>query len=199
MVVSSMSPSQDQLPQNIEHLSRTVRALGAENADLKAEIDYLKRLIHGARSEKLATIDPTQTSLDLGDLADIPAAANDDSGQSSLPSPRRAPGRNMGALPKHLPRYEVVIEPERKTCSCCAGDLHRVGETITEALDIVPAILRVKRTIRPRYACRACTNGITQAPAPTRFMDGGMATTALAAHVVTSKFAWHLRVGAGYM
>ncbi len=60
----------------------------------------------------------------------------------------------MGALPKHLPRYEVVIEPERKTCSCCAGDLHRVGETITEALDIVPAILRVKRTIRPRYACR---------------------------------------------
>ena len=68
MVVFGMSLSQDQLLQDIEHLSRTIRALDAENADLKAEIDYLKRLIHGARSEKLATIDPTQTSLDLGDL-----------------------------------------------------------------------------------------------------------------------------------
>ena len=192
MVIFSMSLSQDQLLQNIEHLSRTVHALDAENADLKAEIDYLKRLIHGARSEKLATINPTQTSLDLGDLSDVPTAANDDRPQNHFPTPRRSAGRNMGALPKHLPRYEVVIEPESKTCSCCAGDLHRVGETTTEALDIVPAILRVKRTIRPRYACRACTDGITQAPAPARFMDGGMATTALAAHIVTSKFAWHL-------
>lgn len=192
MVAFGMSLSHDQLLQNIEHLSRTVRALDAENADLKAEIDCLKRLIHGARSEKLATIDPTQTSLDLGDLTDIPAAANDDCRQDHPPAPRRSAGRNMGALPKHLPRYEVVIEPDSKICSCCAGDLHRVGETATEALDIVPAIVRVRRTIRPRYACRTCTNGITQASAPARFMDGGMATTALAAHVVTSKFAWHL-------
>ncbi len=187
-----MLPNQDQLLENIEHLSRTIRALDAENADLKAEVDYLKRLIHGARSEKLATIDPKQTSLDLGDLEEIPAAANDDCSQSELSAPRRSAGRNIGALPKHLPRYDVVIEPESQTCSCCARELHRVGETTTEALDIVPAILRVKRTIRPRYACRACTTGITQAPAPARFMDGGMATTALAAHVVTSKFAWHL-------
>jgi transposase len=188
-----MSLSQGQLPQDIEQLSRMVRALDAENADLKAEVDYLKRLIHGARSEKLATIDPVQTSLDLGDLSDIPVAANDDRPQNHLRHiSRRSSGRNIGALPKHLPRYDVVIEPECQTCSCCAGELHRVGETTSEALDIVPAILRVKRTIRPRYACRACTTGITQAPVPVRFMDGGMATTALAAHIVTSKFAWHL-------
>jgi len=188
-----MSLSQGQLPHDIEQLSRMVRALDAENADLKAEVDYLKRLIHGARSEKLATIDPVQTSLDLGDLSDIPVAANDDRPQNHLRHiSRRSSGRNIGALPKHLPRYDVVIEPECQTCSCCAGELHRVGETTSEALDIVPAILRVKRTIRPRYACRASTTGITQAPAPVRFMDGGMATTALAAHFVTSKFAWHL-------
>ncbi len=90
MVVFSMSLSQDHLPQDIKQLSRMVRALDAENADLKAEVDYLKRLIHGARSEKLATIDPAQTSLALGDLSDIPVAANDDRPQNHLSAPRRS-------------------------------------------------------------------------------------------------------------
>ncbi|UVC15207.1 transposase [Mesorhizobium onobrychidis] len=48
------------------------------------------------------------------------------------------------------------------------------------------------RTIRPKYACRACEAHVVQASARARVMDGGMATTALVAHVVVSKFAWHL-------
>ncbi len=59
----------DQLPQNAEQLSRMV-------LDLRAEVAYLKRLIHGARSEVLSTIDPAQTSLDLSDLSTVPVAAN---------------------------------------------------------------------------------------------------------------------------
>lgn len=162
--------------------------------DLRAEVAYLKRLIHGARSEVLSTIDPAQASLDLGDLSTVPVAANDDQPDGSRQSVRgrQSAARNIGFLPKHLPRYDVIIEPESRVCACCSGELHRIGETTSEALDVVPAILRVKRTIRPRYACRACENGVMQAPAPARFMDGGMATTALAAHIVVSKFAWHL-------
>lgn len=98
----------------------------------------------------------------------------------------------MGALPKHLPRCEEVIEPESTVCSCCGLPVHRIGEDVSEALDIVPALLRVIRTIRPKYACRACEAHVVQAPARARVMDGGMATTALVAHVVVSKFAWHL-------
>ncbi len=182
-----MSLRHEQLPQDVEQLSRMV-------LDLRAEVAYLKRLIHGARSEVLSTIDPTQTSLDLGDLSTVPVAANDDQPDGSRQSVRgrQSAARNIGFLPKHLPRYGVIIEPESRACACCSGALHRIGETTSEALDIVPAILRVKRTIRPRYACRACENGVMQAPAPARFMDGGMATTALAAHIVVSKFAWHL-------
>jgi len=142
----------------------------------------------------LSTIDPAQASFDLGDLSTVPVAANDDrpdGGEQGLRC-RPSAARNIGFLPKHLPRYDVVVEPESCTCSCCGGGLHCMGETTSEALDVVPAILRVRRTIRPRYACRACENGVVQAPAPARFMDGGMATTALAAHIVVSKFAWHL-------
>lgn len=142
----------------------------------------------------MTAIDPTQATLELGDLSDIPEAANDDVAPvaEGPRQERRSPSRNIGRLPKHLPRYEELIEPESKICPCCSFELHCIGTDISEALDIVPAVVRVKRTIRPRYACRACESVIVQAPAPARMMDGGMVTTAFAAHIAVSKFAWHL-------
>ncbi|MCA1480321.1 transposase [Bradyrhizobium sp. NBAIM08] len=68
--------------------------------------------------------------------------------------------------------------------------MHRIGEESSEALDRVPAWLRVLRTIRPKYACRACEGPIVQAPAPARLVEGGMATTALIAHIAAAKYAW---------
>ncbi len=66
--------------------------------------------------------------------------------------------------------------------------MHAIGELRTEQLDIVPAQLRVRVTRRPRYACRACEGAVVVAPAPERPIDGGMATEALMAHVLVSKF-----------
>lgn len=100
--------------------------------------------------------------------------------------------RNIGRLPGHLPREDVVIEPEVQICPCCRGGLHRIGEDISEMLDIVPAIIRVRRIRRPRYGCRACESAVVQAPAPARPIEGGLPTTALLAHVAAAKFAWHL-------
>ena len=62
----------------------------------------------------------------------------------------------------------------------------------TERLDIVPAQLRVIVTVRPRYACRACTDGVTQAPAPAALIAGGLPTEGAIAHVLVSKYADHL-------
>ncbi|MER9275556.1 IS66 family transposase [Mesorhizobium sp. M0643] len=189
-----MSPRPDSLPSDPAELQRIVLALEAENAELRVYADLLRQMIFGAKSEKLAVLDPTQIALDLGDLCEVPVAANDDAAEDK-DRPRRkhrSASRNMGALPKHLPRCEEVIEPQSTVCSCCGLPLHRIGEDVSEALDIVPALLRVIRTIRPKYACRACEAHVVQAPARARVMDGGMATTALVAHVVVSKFAWHL-------
>ena len=106
--------------------------------------------------------------------------------------PRPKAVRNIGGLPRHLPREDVVIEPVVTACPCCQGTLHRIGEDISEMLDIVPAILRVKRIRRPRYGCRTCESAVVQAPAPPRPVEGGLPTSALLAHVAVSKFAWHL-------
>jgi transposase len=63
-----------------------------------------------------------------------------------------------------------------------------IGEDRTEMLDLVPAQLRVKVVSRPRYGCRGCDGAVVQAPALERLIDGGMATEALVAHIVVSKF-----------
>jgi transposase len=97
--------------------------------------------------------------------------------------------RNNGALPAHLPRYEVVVDVEDRTCPCCGHALHEIGELRTEQLDMVPSQLRVRVTRRPRYACHGCEGAVVVAHAPDRPIDGGMPTGALVAHGVVSKFA----------
>ncbi len=107
------------------------------------------------------------------------------------PKPKPRPPRsqrNLGALPVHLPRYEVVVDIDNRECPCCGGTLHKIDETCTEQLDIVPAQLRVRVTRRPRYGCRACESAVVVAPAPERPIDGGLPTEAMIAHVLVSKY-----------
>ncbi len=195
----------ENLPEDAAALRELVTNAELENAGLRAEIDKLHIMIKGfqrhrfgKRSEQL---DAEQMQLVIEDLeqtmgagaaaGDARADAEAKNGQPNSPRPVRRE-RNLGQLPASLPRYEVVIDLESKTCPCCRGDLHCVGEIRAEMLDILPAQLRVKVIRRPRYTCQACDTPITQAPAPPRPIDGGMATEALIAHVLISKFADHL-------
>jgi transposase len=99
---------------------------------------------------------------------------------------------NRGALPAHLPRGEIVVEPEDKSCPCCGAAMHVMGEDRSERLDVIPAQFKVIVTRRPEYACRACEEAVVQAPAPARLVEGGIPTEKLIAHVLVSKYADHL-------
>lgn len=118
----------------------------AENARLRATIIQLKSMIFGSRSEKRVTIIGEQLPLDLdaqvvtGELAIL---ANDDQAGSPTETYKK-PKRNIGAfraftpsrlLPKHLPRVDLLIEPETTIRPCCAGQLHRIGDDVSETLD----------------------------------------------------------------
>src|ERR1700676_3407365 len=70
--------------------------------------------------------------------------------------------------------------------------MHAIGEETSKRLDVVPAQFRVIVTHRPKYACRACTDGVVQAPAPERLIKGGLPTEAMVAYVLVAKYAWHL-------
>src|SRR3982750_2743659 len=136
----------------------------AERDAAQAEIEKLRLLIRrlqrgqfGRRSERL---DPDQLQLGLEDLEQTAAAAEAAqeavAGKNSTPRAPRVRGRKPGALPAHLPRIETLIDVEDKSCPCCGGALHAIGEDREEMLDIVPAQLRGGGIRRPRHACRAC-------------------------------------------
>src|SRR3954449_12306632 len=169
----------------------------SERDAAQAEIEKLRLLIRrlqrgqfGRRSERL---DPDQLQLGLEDLERTAAAAEaaqeEVAARSGAPRPPRSRRRNLGALPAHLPRVEVLVDVGDKSCPCCGGAMHVIGEDTSEMLDIVPAQLRVKVIRRPRYACRACEEAVVQAPAPERPVTGGMASEALLAHVLVAKYA----------
>jgi transposase len=169
-------------------LQEVVPESQAENEKLWQLIQRLLRNRYGPRSEKL---DLDQLQLVLED-AEQSTAASEAAKDAAEPSERRrraeVANRNRGALPAHLPRNEVVIDIDNRQCPCCGCALHMIGEDRSEQLDLVPAQLRVKVVCRPRYGCRACEGAVVQAPTPERPIDGGMATEALVAHVVVSKF-----------
>ena len=162
-------------------------------ADRLAQIiKELQRHRFGRRAETLPL-----DQLELG-LEDVQQAEAADAAEKEKADPAARLGTakqrraNRGSLPAHLPRVEVVVDVESMSCPCCSGELHRIGEDVAERLDIIPAQLRVLVTRRPKYACRACEEGVVQAPAPARLIEGGLPTEATVAHVIVGKYADHL-------
>ncbi len=175
----------------VDRLAGAEAEAEAEIARLNAIITAFQRHRFGARSEKL---DEDQFELVLEELG---AALSRVKAGIAARSPTGSPDAksrktNRGSLPAHLERVEQLIDIDDKTCTCCGGALHAIGEDVAERLDVVPATLRVLVTRRPRYGCRACEGVIVQAPATPRIVEGGIPTDALVAHVVVSKYADHL-------
>ena len=164
----------------------------AENERLRQIIKELQRHRFGRRAESLPV---DQLLLGLEEAEQIEAEgfageeADDPVKRAERARKRRA---NRGSLPAHLPRLEQFVDLQDKTCPCCQGVLHAIGEDVSERLDIVPAQFRVIVTRRPKYACRACEEVVVQAPAPARLVEGGIPTEATVAHVLVAKYADHL-------
>lgn len=187
-----MAMTADQLPDDLDVLKAMVLARDVENARLTQIIKELQRHRFGRRAESLP-----EDQLFLGlEEADQVEAAGKEEAERADPAERteRAAKRraNRGALPKHLPRIDMIVDIDDHACPCCRNELHRIGEDVSERLDIVPAQLRVVVVRRPKYACRACEDVIVQSPAPARLIEGGLPTEATVAQVLVSKYADHL-------
>ena len=142
------------------------RASGAEAlvAFYKLQIAKLRREQYGQSSERGRKL-LDQLELQLEEAA--ASAAEDEIaaavGSTTVhPFIRKKPVR--APFPAHLPRERVVI-PGPSACPCCGGKLAKLGETITETLEVVPRQWKVIQTVREKFVCHACET-ITQPPAP---------------------------------
>ncbi|NDG47806.1 MAG: IS66 family transposase, partial [Rhodospirillales bacterium] len=173
------------------------RASGAEALvlQLKLLIAKLKHDKFGASSERgRKLIDQLELQLDelvtaaseAATAAEKPAPKNPTADRPAQPprKPVRAP------LPAHLPRERVVV-PAPSACPCCGGKLSKLGEDVTETLEVIPRQWKVLQTVRERFSCRSC-EVITQPPAPFHPIIRGRAGPNLLAMILEAKFGQHL-------
>jgi transposase len=179
--------------QNAEAEARH-RALLIEQ--MKFTIAKLRHEKFGPSSERGALLD--QLELALADMeedaseaeakAQMAAAAASNGKFQVQAFERRRPARRP--LPEHLPR-ECIVYPTASVCPCCGGTLHKIGEDVTEMLELVPRRWKVIQHVREKLSCRSCES-ITQPPAPSHPIARGRAGPGLLAHVLFSKYGLHL-------
>ena len=165
----------------------------AEIAFLKLTIKKLQREIHGQRSErKQRLLDQLELQLD-----ELEASATEDELAAEKAAAettevkgfrRRRSGRKP--FPAHLPRERVVV-PAPTSCSCCGSEkLSKIGEDVTETLEVIPRQWKVIQTVREKFTCRACEK-ISQPPAPFHPTPRGWAGPNLLAMILFEKYGQH--------
>ncbi len=167
-----------------------IHAKDVKIAALTLELAHHKRMRFANKSEAFTSVqrDLFAETINL-DLSAMQAELE----QVSTPSvsSKKTPRTARQPLPAHLPRIEHHHDVADCTCADCGRALVKIGEDITEQLDVEPARFFVHRHIRPQYACRACET-VTAEAIPASIIDGSVAAPGLHAWVVTQKFLDHL-------
>jgi transposase len=174
------------------HAQATASSADALIARLSLEIEKLRRTLYGVRSErKERLID--QLEMQLED-AEADATEDELAAERSAPSTlvksfeRRRPARKP--FPEHLLRERIVVAASQ-SCPCCGSTkLSKLGEDVTETLEVVPRQWKVIQTVRERFSCRQC-EAITQPPAPFHVTPRGFAGPSLLAMILFEKFGQH--------
>ncbi len=163
-------------------------------AALKLMIEKLRRELYGQRSERKARL-LDQLELKLEELeanaTEDEIAAEQAAAKTSTVKAftRRRPSRKP--FPEHLPRERVVV-PAPEVCGCCGSDrLRKLGEDVTETLEVIPRQWKVIQTVREKFTCRDCEK-ISQAPAPFHVTPRGWAGPSLLAMILFEKYGQHI-------
>jgi transposase len=163
---------------------------------LKLEIEKLRRQLYGSRSERKARL-LEQMELQLEELeaaatedevaAEQAAVASGDATQVRAFT-RKRPARKP--FPAHLPRERIIV-PGPAACACCGSKrLAKLGEDVTETLEVVPRQWKVVQHVREKFTCRDCER-ISQAPAPFHVLPRGFAGPSLLAMILFEKYGQH--------
>jgi transposase len=204
----------DSLPNDIETLKQLVRirdvelsqaraeasnaraeasSLEALTAHLRLMIEKLKRDLFGPRNERKARL------LDQMELAleELESAATEDEVAAEQAAAattevrafaRRKPARQP--FPAHLPRERVIV-PGPRSCACCGSTrLAKLGEDVSETLEVVPRQWKVIQHVREKFTCRDCER-ISQTPAPFHVLPRGFAGPSLLAMILFEKYGQH--------
>lgn len=171
-------------------LLREREELLAAHRLIRLELDRLKAELFGSKSEKLQIEDNQLPLLDDVFENPEPAATVDVVVPPEIEREPRKPVRRP--LPEHLEVVEERIEPKEVLCPQCGSERCVIREECSERLDLIPARLIRRRTIRPVLACSRCKEvAPVQAPMPPQVIEKGLCGPGLLGHVICAKYLEH--------
>lgn len=197
--------SGNELPDDIEELKKRVielhnqvlaKEIQLTNQDQKINhlqdmINLLQRKKYAPQSERV-NWDQMGLFNEMEDLAASPVAEEEPSEEEDDKETitYKRSKKKRPRLPDNLPREEVIIDLEEKDKVCVhdGAKLEKIGEEVSEKLEIIPAKVFVKKTIRYKYACPCCDEGMKTAPAPKSLLPKTMASPSLIAYMIVAKF-----------
>ena len=196
-----MATDTETLPDDPEVLKRQIQDLTANLETRTAERDRLQEMLNvltakrfGPTSEKAvdqyALLDEAEIETAEEGPSEPVAEDTDTSEDTDTPAASR-PKRGRKPLPEGLPREEVVhdLPEDQKVCATDGSPLERIGEEVSEKLEVIPATVQVIRHVRPKYACPGCEDtGVHTAAMPPQPIPCSIASPALLAHVATAKY-----------
>ncbi len=179
----------------LDSAQQAIKWRDAKIEKITFELARLKAWKFGAKSERMTAeqreLFAEALAADQAGLEAQLAALQKAAGSTPAPdkpAQKRRPKREP--LPDHLPRVDTRVEPDNTTCECGQA-MERVGEDVSERLDIIPAQFFVQRQIRGKWACKCCQL-MRQEPAAPQVFDNALPTPGLQAHTVVSRFVDHL-------
>jgi len=176
--------------------------LSQQVEELKLQMAKLYEQLYGRRSERVVD-DPNQRKIDFGDgpqvqdaLADAAAEAEEIVEEIVRRKKKKKKQRGPGSdkFPEHLERYEVTVEAGEAQTNCPThGERKLIGYDVTETLEFVRPVLRVRITKYPKYICPDQPEcGVKQPPRPKGLVEGNRFDTSIGAEIITARFAYHL-------
>lgn len=196
-----MNSETAQLPDTVEDLKEVIHSdkhfiefQQSRIEHLEKQVRLLKSRLYGRKSEKYV-VDTDDKQMTLFDEAEEVAEEAPEKEEKITVAGHTRKKRGRKPLPKDLPRIEIAhdIPEEDKQCPC-GCEMSRIGEDVSEKLDIVPAKIRVIRHIRYKYACKQCEGvesdegAVKTAPLPPQLIPQSISTPGLLAYILTAKF-----------
>ncbi len=186
----------EQLLQEVKTLKEQNENQGEHILRMQHQLDALLRIVYGKKSERFLATEADTSQLSLFQSEQDAEQASEEPQTQSITYKRRKKAKkpaNRQPLPAHLPRIDEVIEPDMDITN-----MKRIGEEVTEILEVNPAQLWVRRIIRPKYAFieiqedGEITDGVVVAPMPERPINRIIAGVSMLALICVEKYVDHL-------
>lgn len=190
--------SGNELPDDIQELKKRLIALHNQVIEKDQKINHLQDIVNLLQRKKYAPqseqVNWDQMGLfnEVEDLiaTSVEEESEEDDDEKETITYERSKKKKRARLPENLPRQEVIIDLEEKDKVCVhdGAALKKIGEEVSEKLEIIPAKVFVQKTIRYVYACPCCDEGMKTAPAPKALLPKTMASPSLVAYMIIAKF-----------